>query len=159
MTREPPGFDDCRVTPPSPNVFTIEAVNALLPQLSALMAEQMRRRAEIEDRLEQLSTQARCPAGQHRGGRERPPALRALKEELAEKMETYRLGWGEVEATGAVLKDPRAGLVDFYGRVDGKLVWLCWKYGEPAVGHYHGLDEGFSGRKPILPTVRDRHLN
>lgn len=147
------------MTPPSPNVFTIEAVNALLPQLSALMAEQMRRRAEIEDRLEQLSTQLGAAPDSIAVDDSDPPALRALKEELAEKMEQYRLGWGEVEATGAVLKDPRAGLVDFYGRVDGKLVWLCWKYGEPAVGHYHGLDEGFSGRKPILPTVRDRHLN
>ena len=43
---------------------------------------------------------------------------------------------------GAVLKDPRTGLVDFYGQVDGKRVWLCWKYGEDAVTHYHGLRRG-----------------
>ena len=60
---------------------------------------------------------------------------------------------------GAVLKDPRTGLVDFYGQVDGKRVWLCWKYGEDAVTHYHGLDEGFSGRKAIEPAMRSRHLN
>jgi hypothetical protein len=58
-----------------------------------------------------------------------------------------------------VLKDPRTGLLDFYGQVDGKLVWLCWRYGEDAVTHYHALDEGFGGRKPIEPTMRNRHLN
>jgi hypothetical protein len=69
------------------------------------------------------------------------------------------LGWREVEDLGAVIKDPREGLVDFYGRVDGKLVWFCWKYGEEGVTHYHGLDEGFAGRKPILANMRSRHLN
>ena len=60
---------------------------------------------------------------------------------------------------GAVLKDARMGLLDFYGYVDGKLVWLCWKFGEEAVAHYHGLDEGFSRRRPIEALMRQRHLN
>lgn len=159
MTGAPPRFDDWPVTPPSPAVFTIEAVNALLPHLTAVMAEQMRRRTELEERLEQLSSELGGSAENIEIDDDDSPRLRTLKKDLAEKMEEYRRGWGEVEAMGAVLKDPRVGLVDFYGHVDGKLVWLCWKYGEPVVGHYHGLDEGFTGRKPILPTVRDRHLN
>ncbi len=159
MTREALGLDDWQVTPPSPTVFTLEAANALLPQLTALMAEQMRRRGEIETRLERLAAQLGGAPGSIEVDASDPPPLRELKEDLARRVEQYRLGWAGIEAMGAVLKDPRAGLVDFYGRVDGKLVWLCWKYGEPAVCHYHGLDEGYSGRKPILPTLRDRHLN
>jgi len=30
---------------------------------------------------------------------------------------------------------------------------------EAAVTHYHGLHEGFSGRKAIEPAMRNRHLN
>jgi hypothetical protein len=60
---------------------------------------------------------------------------------------------------GAVVKDPRKGLIDFYGRVEGQLVWLCWQYGEPEVSHYHGLEEGFSGRKAIVHAVKQRLLN
>jgi len=26
---------------------------------------------------------------------------------------------------------------------------LCWKYGEHAITHWHGLDEGYAGRKPL----------
>ena len=85
--------------------------------------------------------------------------MRRLKEGLVERVERYQSAWREVEDMGAVLKDPRTGLVDFYGQVDGKLVWLCWRYGEDAVTHYHGLDEGFASRKPIESTMRQRHLN
>lgn len=146
------------VMPSTSAVFTIEAANALLPRLSAIMAEQMQRRAEIEHRLEQLGAQAGEDAALEAQDGD-APAVRAAKVDIAERMDRYRRGWGEVEAMGAVLKDARTGLVDFYGRVDGRLVWLCWKYGETSVSHYHGLDEGFAGRKPILPTVRERHLN
>jgi hypothetical protein len=60
---------------------------------------------------------------------------------------------------GAVIKDPQIGLIDFYGRVDGNVVWLCWKYGEEEVTYYHALDEGFAGRKEIGASVRLRLLN
>jgi hypothetical protein len=33
--------------------------------------------------------------------------------------------------------------------VEGEIVLLCWKYGEEAITHWHGLEEGFAGRKPI----------
>ncbi len=43
--------------------------------------------------------------------------------------------------------------------VDGKLVWLCWRFDEEEVGFYHALDEGFAGRKPIGKGLRQRLLN
>ena len=70
-----------------------------------------------------------------------------------------RRGGARFEQLGAVIKEPRQGLVDFYGRVDGRLVWLCWKYGEAEVTHYHALDEGFGGRKPIAPDMKRNLLN
>ena len=90
-----------------------------------------------------------------------PGGLRGseLKRDLVSELETYRTGWVEIEEMGAVLKDPRTGLLDFYGEVDGKLVWLCWKYGETECGFYHALAEGFSARKSIGASVRSRLLN
>jgi hypothetical protein len=41
------------------------------------------------------------------------------------------------------------GLVDFRALRNGKTVYLCWKYGEEEVGHWHELDAGFAGRRPI----------
>ena len=41
------------------------------------------------------------------------------------------------------------GLVDFPHRRNGRVVNLCWKYGETTVAHWHGLDEGFANRRPL----------
>jgi hypothetical protein len=146
-------------TQASPPVFTLEAVNALVPRLRDLMEVQMERRSEIEQRLDLLAGFIGRTPESIQVEDEDPPRVRQLKRELVVRVDAYRAAWREVDEMGAVLKDPRTGLVDFYGRVDGNLVCLCWKYGEDAVTHYHALTEGFSGRKPIEPRMRQRHLN
>lgn len=145
--------------PIAPPVFTLEAVNALVPRLRSLMSAQMTRRSEIERRLKQLSERLGAPPETVEIDERDPSDVRELKEELLRRVEVYQRAWGEIDEMGAVLKDPHTGLVDFYGHVDGKAVWLCWRFGEDAVTHYHGLEEGFAGRKPIEPTMRLRHLN
>jgi hypothetical protein len=158
MTAAPP--DDPAGRPPSaPPVFTLEAVNALLPRLRVLVHAQMGRRAEIEQRLDRLSKLVNAVPISIEIQRSDPPEVRDLKREISAHVERYQDAWREIENTGAVLKDPRMGLLDFYGEVDGTRVWLCWKYDEEAVTHYHGIDEGFAGRKPIEATMRRRHLN
>jgi hypothetical protein len=143
----------------TPPVFTLEAVNALLPRLREVMQVQMDRRGEIEERLEQLAKLLGDVPDTIQIEERDAPSVRDLKRDLIDRVSRYQSGWHEVEEMGAVLKDARTGLVDFYGQVDGKLVWLCWKYGEDSVTHYHGLQEGFAGRKPIESTMRHRHLN
>lgn len=57
----------------------------------------------------------------------------------------------EIDAIGAVLKGLEPGLVDFPHRLeDGAEVYLCWREGEKELAHYHGINEGFAGRKPLL---------
>ncbi len=41
------------------------------------------------------------------------------------------------------------GLVDFPSLIDGKEVYLCWRTDEEEIRFYHGMDEGYSSRKPI----------
>jgi hypothetical protein len=57
----------------------------------------------------------------------------------------------ELEEIGCYFKDWqfRIGLVDFPGFIDGKEVLFCWKSDEEDIEFYHGLEEGFAGRKPI----------
>lgn len=50
------------------------------------------------------------------------------------------------------IKSVETGLIDFYGVIESRLVFLCWKRGEPGIGWYHHLEDGFQGRKEILPT-------
>jgi len=55
----------------------------------------------------------------------------------------------QLEAIGVVIKDLDLGLLDFRARRDGVDVLLCWQAGEGAVEWWHGLDEGYAGRKRI----------
>jgi hypothetical protein len=55
----------------------------------------------------------------------------------------------EINAIGVQVKDLDIGLLDFPCLVDGEIVLLCWKLGEPTITHWHGTEEGFAGRKPI----------
>ena len=140
-------------------IFTLEEANALLPRISALVAEQLDRRSALESRLAELARLTGSPPDTITEEPNDPPDIRTAKRELAARIGQYQTGWNELESMGAVLKDARTGLIDFYGRVEGKLVFLCWKYGEDAITHYHDLDTGFSARKPIEGAVRTRLYN
>lgn len=57
----------------------------------------------------------------------------------------------QIGKMGAMAKGLDPCLVDFPYRLNGREVYLCWKYGEENISCYHGLEEGYAGRKP-LPT-------
>ena len=42
------------------------------------------------------------------------------------------------------------GLVDFPALINGKETCLCWRSDEENITHFHGVDEGYAGRK-IIP--------
>jgi hypothetical protein len=54
-----------------------------------------------------------------------------------------------IQETGVVVKDLETGLVDFPSLLEGEEIYLCWKLGEDRIAFWHGIDEGFAGRKPI----------
>jgi hypothetical protein len=54
-----------------------------------------------------------------------------------------------INEVGAFVKDLDRGLVDFPARRAGEDVLLCWHVGEGDVAFWHGLEEGFAGRKPL----------
>ena len=140
-------------------VFTLEAINALLPRLQDLVGRQLERRSGIEQLLARLGRELGDVPDRIVLDPADPHEVREMKRELVRRIEEYRAGWREVEDLGAVLKDPRIGLLDFYGSVDGRMVWLCWKYGESECCWYHALEEGFNARKPIADSIRHRLLN
>jgi hypothetical protein len=53
------------------------------------------------------------------------------------------------ELKGVQLKDIDSGLVDFPALLDGQQILLCWRQGEQTITHYHGLNEGFAGRRKL----------
>jgi hypothetical protein len=71
---------------------------------------------------------------------------------IARTMELLEDEIQKLEDLGCVLKDMSTGLVDFPGVRLGTRVWLCWKLDETSVAFWHGLHEGFAGRKQVNAT-------
>jgi hypothetical protein len=55
----------------------------------------------------------------------------------------------ELEKIGCEIKDYHIGLVDFPSLLEGREIYLCWRLGEKQVEHWHPVDEGYTGRRPI----------
>jgi hypothetical protein len=144
---------------PDAPVLSLESVNALIPRLSIVVGEQLARRGKIEVKLAALTTLLGGAPDNLDPTDGDDAEVAGLRAETKDLIVAYRTGWSELEQMGAVLKDPRSGLVDFYGHVEGQLVWLCWKYGETEVTHYHGLEDGFLARKAIADAAKARLLN
>lgn len=140
-------------------LFSIAEVNALIPSLSTLVERQLRAQSEIEQGLGELARLTGEPPRSLASKPEDSSDVGRLKHDLRDRVRRYEAGWVEVQRLGGVIKDPRIGLVDFYGRIDGRTVWLCWRYGEESIGYYHDLDAGFSGRRALTPAVRRALVN
>jgi hypothetical protein len=129
-------------------LFSPERANALISKLEPLIEELLRRRRELAIKLlESDPALHHSPPSRPRLAAARsalpPPKFGELKREIGRLI--YR-----IEALGCVVKDIDLGLVDFPSMIGDEPVYLCWKLGEPEVEYWHGLDEGFSCRKPLL---------
>lgn len=63
----------------------------------------------------------------------------------------------ELEEIGCFYKDTKfqIGLVDFPAMIDSEEVYLCWRSDESDILYYHGMDEGYPGRRLIPPQYFD----
>ncbi len=131
-----------------PRFFTVEEANALVPTLEIEFGRIAQLRSELSPIIESLGgadvavglLQAKKPAPP---GREKDAEqLKALAGEITAAVE-------RVNDLGCLVKDIEMGLVDFYALSDDEPIFLCWQYGEPAIAHWHPLDEGYDARKPL----------
>lgn len=128
--------------------FTPGEVEALIPALTAIMDDVMAAHAEATAVRETFA------AEEHRismsGGAQIDQALwRQGREDLERIGARVQSRLEEIDRLGGVTKDVGMGLVDFPHLRNGEVVNLCWKHGETAIEYWHGLDEGFAGRKPL----------
>ena len=137
-----PGMGD------APKMFSLEEANALLPTLELEFGRVARLRAELGPLIEKVGGAEAAVAILQEGaaaprGLEREAGR--LKEVAADIASTVE----RVNELGCVVKDLDIGLVDFFSLRENEPVFLCWQFGEPAVVHWHPIDEGFAGRRPI----------
>jgi hypothetical protein len=128
--------------------FERAEVEALIPTLARAMGRAMRAHQEATSISEKLEAE-RERIGLAGGGVLDQAAWKADVASIASLTERVKAALGEIEAMGGVTKDLALGLVDFPHMRAGRVVNLCWKFGERAVDHWHGLDEGYASRKPL----------
>lgn len=128
-------------------IFTVEEANARLPLVRAIVADIMKLSSDLFDRRERLNQlQSRRPEGTVNVYQEE---LAQIEEELERDVERLNAYVEELLELGVEPKGVRDGLVDFPAILDDKLVYLCWKFDEPEVLHWHDLDAGFEGRQSL----------
>ena len=136
--------------------FTLAEAESLLPLLDRLLREAVAMKAEHEEAeqiLQQLKEHVVLMGGVMMD-RNKAVEARARKEVAGARLKN---AVEQVTATGCEVKDLDIGLVDFPTLYRDREVYLCWKLGEPAIAFWHGVDEGFRGRKPIDQDFRDQH--
>jgi hypothetical protein len=84
-------------------------------------------------------------------------AAEAWKSQRDTNSQTLKNCMERIENLGVLVKDLDVGLVDFPTLFRGEEVYLCWRMDEDDIDHWHGVGEGFAGRKPIDKTFVDNH--
>jgi hypothetical protein len=130
-----------------PQYFTVEEANEALGEVRPLTEELVRHRRALVDLQERQVALTTRIAGN--GGNVEPHELEEVQEQLDEEVGGIARCVARIHEVGALVKDLDDGLVDFPARRGAEEILLCWRLGEEEIAFWHGLDEGFSGRKPL----------
>ena len=127
--------------------FTPEEANAALDQVRPLVEQLVARRQEHTlalERQEELEGKIRG-----NGGGIPPAELAAATAEVDGVARSMARLVDEIASHGAQVKDLDTGLIDFPALRHGETVLLCWQLGEDEIAWWHGLEDGFAGRRPL----------
>jgi hypothetical protein len=127
--------------------FTPDEANAALIDVRPLAEQMVDAKHALDEAQEQSDDAARSISGN--GGGIPPAELAALHEQLEQRTVELAAIVDELHGLGVKVKDLDSGLVDFPALRDGQPVLLCWRLGEDEVAFWHGLEDGFAGRRPL----------
>jgi hypothetical protein len=127
--------------------FTPEEASVLLAEVRPAAEELVAHRRAMVDAAAGQARLVQRIAGN--GGDFDPQEPRLLEETFEREAQAVARCVERLERLGVLVKDLERGLVDFPALHDGEEVLLCWEVGEEDVAFWHGLDEGFAGRKPL----------
>jgi len=130
-----------------PKFFTAEEANAALADVRPLVERMVEhRRAMLAAEAEEEALGARIAGN---GGAIEPGEPARVAQAQAAEGEAIAQIVDELAEIGVQVKDLDTGLVDFPARHKGEVVLLCWRLGEPEVAWWHGVEDGFAGRRPL----------
>jgi hypothetical protein len=139
-----------------PRHFRLEDAESLLPEVERALRDAIFQKTEYEaadGELDRTMQRIRMAGG----SRVSPGpilSLRARKDSAAVALAAVM---ERINNWGVQVKDLDIGLIDFPTLYRGREVLLCWKLGEERIGYWHGVEEGYRGRKAIDDEFRAEH--
>ena len=127
--------------------FTPSEANELLEEVRPLAESLVQHRQGMRLAAERRARLTARIAGN--GGDLDPQEPGELDEQFQRESHAVTQTAERLERLGVLVKDLDSGLVDFPALHEGEEVLLCWQLGEDEVTYWHGVDEGFAGRKPL----------
>jgi hypothetical protein len=131
----------------APRYFTLEEANEALRELGPLAEQMVEHRRELDE-----AQAARAALGAQVGGNGgdlTPSDFSIADEELDRAASSLARCVEQIQAAGVLVKDLDRGLLDFPALREGEEILLCWQLGEDEIRYWHGVEEGFQGRKPL----------
>lgn len=137
--------------------FTVRQANATLPLVRAIAKDMVPLAREVNERRQRVSFLV--------GGRA-PNDFDPYRSELAQveadlaiqqrRLDEYT---DELRQLGAEPCDAANGVVNFPAVLEGRLIHLCWRLGEPEIAFWHEADEEAPRRRPLAfdPSGKLRH--
>jgi hypothetical protein len=143
----------------SDRTFTLDEAQSLVPVLESLLRTAMQAKSlmdEVDAEMQALHHRLFLSGGMFLDML--PLARRKAEKTRAEQRAKDAIA--EIDSIGVQVKDLSIGLLDFPCEVEGQKILLCWKLGEKSITHWHGVAEGFAGRKPIDQRIaRAKRVN
>ena len=154
--------------------YTIDTANARVPdvrEILLLLRGQRRELIRLRDRLVELGATDGSAAPDARPGSragdpdvapERPTAppavapdeeARLIRLRIQGVVDQMQAGVARIDGWSITLRDIESGLIDFPALASGRQIWLCWRLGEDDIDWWHGVDEGFGGRRRLADLV------
>mgnify|MGYP002622956407 CR=1 FL=1 len=136
-------------------LFTAEQANAMLPLVRCIVKDMVELSDDMIERRQRLDSMR---AHRQLKSDAQDEEIAVMEAEFRADTERLQGFINELVDLGVEPKGVAQGLVDFPSKRNGRIVYLCWKLGEPDIRYWHELDGGFAGRQPLRePLLVDHH--
>jgi len=121
-------------------LFTLAEANRMIPQLSThLHTIKQAKTVLVRTRPDIQKASAKAAYG---GGSSVGPLYISSLQQISSNLQ-------EIQEMGVLVKDVDMGLCDFPHLKDGRVVFLCWKFGEQEIKWWHETNTGYKDRCPL----------
>jgi hypothetical protein len=131
--------------------FSVDDANAMIAELELKFGRMLQLKAQVRAAYSRLDEAGYAPDSDEFGLVPDGASGDVVSDlaTLKTLIDALKTDVGALHDAGCLVKDIDEGIVDWYAQRGDRDIFLCWKLGEKEVRHWHDVDAGFSGRRPL----------